>query len=141
MVYVMLKSSGGQVLKDIKMIAPQGSTVIDFDTPVQLERDHNFIVLRNKRIGINRYQVFIKDLDDGREYHTFNYSIKNKWEILGDWHTPEYIAKLYNKKVDSDANKPRSQRESFWNMKSRPGSINYKQKEKIRDEGLQRVYS
>jgi hypothetical protein len=132
----MLKSSGGQVLKDIKMVAPRGSTIIDLDTPIQLDKDHRFVVLRNKRIGINRYQIFIKDLDDGREYHTFNYAIRNKWEIFGDWHTPEYIAKLYNKKVDPDANKPRSQRASFWNMKSRPGSINYKQKEKMINAGI-----
>lgn len=132
MVYVMLKFSGGQVLKDIKLKAPLGSFVYDGDDKIEHNNDTNYTVIRNQRIGINRYKIHLKRDSDNKEFHTYNYNIRNNWDINGDWHSPEHIAKMYNKKVDPDANKPRSERASFWNMKSRPGSINYKQKERLK---------
>ena len=135
MVYVPLTSSGGQVLKDIKLKAPKGSFVYDGDEKIEHEKDTKYTVLHNKRIGVNRYKIHLKRDSDGKEFHTYNYNIRKKWDIVGKWHTPEKIAAMYGKKkVDPDANKPRSERKSFWDMKSRPGSINDKQKKRLKDK-------
>lgn len=132
MVYVPLVSSGGQVLKDIKLKAPKGSFVFDGDNKIEHDKPTSYTVLRNQRIGINRYKIHLKRNSDGKEFHTYNYNIRKKWDIVGKWHTPEEIAKMFGRsKVDPDANKPRSERASFWNMKSKPGTHNYAQKQRL----------
>ena len=135
MVYVPLVSSGGQVIKDIKLKAPKGSFVYDGNDKVEHDKPTSYTVLRNERIGINRYKIHLKRHSDGKELHTYNYNIRNKWDIAGKWHSPEKIAKMFGKsKVDPDANKPRPERASFWNMKSKPGTHNYAQKERLKNK-------
>lgn len=132
MVYVPLVSSGGQVLKDIKLKAPKGSFVYDGNDKIEHDKPTSYTVTHNQRIGINRYKIHLKRHSDGKEFHTYNYNIRKKWDIVGDWHTPEHIAKMFGRsKVDPDANKPRSERESFWKMKSKPGTHNYAQKQRL----------
>jgi Holliday junction resolvasome RuvABC endonuclease subunit len=132
MVYVPLVSSGGQVLKDIKLKAPAGSFVYDGNDKIEHDKPTSYTVTGNKRIGINRYKINLKRHSDGKEFHTYNYNIRKKWDIVGDWHSPEKIAKMFGRsKVDPDANKPRSERASFWNMKSKPGTHNYAQKQRL----------
>jgi hypothetical protein len=138
MVYVPLISSGGQVLKDIKLKAPKGSFVYDGEEKVEHEKPTSYTVLHNHRIGINRYKINLKRNSDGKEFHTYNYNIRKKWDIVGKWHSPEKIAKMFGKKtVDPDANKPRPERASFWKMKSKPGTHNYAQKERLKKMKMQ----
>jgi hypothetical protein len=135
MVYVPLVSSGGQVIKDIKLKAPKGSFVYDGNDKIEHDKPTSYTVLRNQRIGINRYKIHLKRHSDGKEFHTYNYNIRKKWDIVGDWHSPEHIAKMFGKKkVDPDANKPRPERASFWAMKSKPGTHNYAQKERLKNK-------
>lgn len=137
MVYIELQNGSGQVVKDIKLLAPKNSIIADeFNNKIVLNEDTEFIVIRNKRLGINRYQICIQRISDNKLFYTTNIDIRmkkknsNPWSIIGDWHTPEKMAEMFNRPVDPDANKPRQERRSFLEMKSRPGSINYKIKER-----------
>ena len=117
MVWINLKNSSGQVLRDIKVESPEQVT---------------YKVESSKRIGINRYQLTLVDLSTGSRREVMNYELRNKWNLVGDWHTPEEIAAMFGrKKVDPDANLPRPQRESFWKMRSKKGSHNYRQKKRL----------
>ena len=124
MVWIALKNGSGQVVKDIKLKSPEGKT---------------YTVTGSSRKGINRYSISMK-ADDGSRTTKMNYDLMKKksdpdhkpWSVVGGFHSPEKIAKIYGrKKVDPDANKPRPERRSFWKMKSKPGSHNYKQKKKL----------
>jgi hypothetical protein len=122
MVYVPLKNGGGQVVKDIKLKSPEGKV---------------FTVTGTSRKGINRYAITMKD-DDGNTRMVMNHQIRVKkdpnhepWSVVGGFHSPEKLAKMFNRPLDPDANKPRPERASFWKMNSRPGSHNYKQKERL----------
>jgi len=122
MVYVLLKNKGGQVLKDIKLKDPKGKT---------------WTVTGTSRKGINRYSIGLKS-SDGSTRTVMNHDIAKKkdpkhepWSVVGDFHSPAKIAKMYGRKLDPDANKPRPERASFWKMKSKPGSHNYKQKKRL----------
>lgn len=120
MVWVPLANSSGQVVKGIRLKDPDG---------------HIYEVMYNKRLGINRYQITMKAEDESIREVT-NADIRkttNKvgWEIVGRWHTPQELAKMFNKPVDVDANEPRPRRLAFWKMASKPGTHNYKQKKRL----------
>lgn len=122
MVWVALKNGDGQVVKDIKLKSPDGKT---------------YTVTGTSRKGINRYSIGLKS-SDGSTRTVMNHDISKKkdpkhepWSVVGGFHSPEKIAKLYGRKVDPDANKPRPERASFWKMKSKPGSHNYSQKKRL----------
>lgn len=119
MVWIPLKNGSGQVLRDIRVHDPVNNKV--------------YTVVGNKRIGINRYQITLCDSNNCLR-EVMNHELRNKWYIVGDWHSPERIANMYGKKIDPDANLPRPMRETFWKMKSRPGSHNYKQKLKLQKD-------
>lgn len=122
MVYVLLKNKGGQVVKDIKLKDPEGKT---------------WIVTGTSRKGINRYSIGLKS-SDGSSKTVMNHDIARKkdpnhkpWSVVGDFHTPAEISKMFGRKLDPDANKPRHLRKSFWQMKSKPGTHNYRQKQRL----------
>lgn len=122
MVYVPLKNDAGQVLKDIKLKDPAGKL---------------WTVTTTSRKGINRYSIGLQS-DNGDTKFVMNHDIRVKkdpkhepWSIEGGFHSPETIAKLYGRKLDPDANLPRPDRKSFWSMKSKPGSHNYRQKKRL----------
>lgn len=117
MVYVPLSNGSGQVVKGIKLKNPEtGSTKT---------------VASTSRKGINRYEI---TFTDGSKI--MNHQIRKKkgfdgWSVVGGFHSPEQIAQIYGRKVDPDANLPRPMRASFWKMKSKPGTHNYRQKKKL----------
>jgi hypothetical protein len=124
MVWVPLKNGDGQVVKDIKLKSPEGKT---------------YTVTGTSRKGINKYSISMKSAD-GSTRSVMNYQIMKKksdpnhepWSVVGGFHSPEKLAKLFNKKkVDPDANKPRPQRKSFWAQKNSPDSHSGKQKAKL----------
>ena len=128
MVWINLKNGSGQVLKNILLKDPN--------------TNKTYRVISNKRVGINRYQMQLENTQDKSLFVVMNHELRNKWEIVDDWHTPEEISKMFGTKLDPDANLPRSQRESFWKMKSKPGTINYKQKKKLmKDQWYQEKFS
>ena len=118
MVWIPLANGDGQVVKGIKLKNP--------------ESGKTKTVVSTSRKGINRYEI---TFDDGSK--VFNHEVRKTrsrpgWEVVGDFHTPEELASIYNrKKVDPDSNLPRPMRASFWKMKSKPGTHNYKQKKKL----------
>lgn len=123
MVYILMKNSagdniGGQVVKGIQLISPSGIKVT---------------VVSTHRLGINKYEIKMHS-EGGDSLSAMNYEIgpKSGWKINGDFHTPEKLAVIFGKKtIDPDANKPRYERESFWTMKSKEGTFNYKQKMRL----------
>lgn len=120
MVWIPLANGDGQVVKGIKLKDPKTG------------KTHT--VVSTSRKGINRYEI---TFDDGSK--VMNHEIRKKkgsdgWSVVGSFHSPEEIAKLYGKKVDPDANLPRPMRASFWKMKSKPGTHNYKQKKKLMND-------
>lgn len=131
MVWVRLKNGEGQVVKGIKLLSPLGQ---------------QYEVLGNKRLGINRYAIKIKNLDTGEIKETRNVDIRSTqkrpgWSIIGQWHTPQYLAAMFNRPLDPEANRPRHLRTSFWKMRSKPGTHNYKQKIKLmQDPAYQRLF-
>jgi hypothetical protein len=118
MVWIPLANGDGQVVKGIKLKNP--------------ESGKTKTVTATSRKGINRYEI---TFDDGSK--VFNHEVRKTksrpgWEVVGGFHSPEELAKIYNrKKVDPDSNLPRPMRASFWKMKSKPGTHNYKQKKKL----------
>lgn len=125
MVWIPLKNGSGQVVKDIVLQSPQGKV---------------YKVESSRRQGINRYAITLIDQDDKSKLVVTNHDLMQKksnanhepWSIVGEFHSPEKIAQLFGRtRVDPDANKPRPQRHSFWQMQSRPGSHNYRQKVKL----------
>ena len=118
MVWIPLANGDGQVVKGIKLKNP--------------ESGKTKTVAATSRKGINRYEI---TFDDGSK--VFNHEVRKTksrpgWEVVGGFHSPEELAKIYNrKKVDPDSNLPRPMRASFWKMKSKPGTHNYKQKKKL----------
>ena len=116
MVWINLQNGSGQVLKDIKVKDPETLKIYKVD--------HNI------RVGINRYEIHLRD-EMGEERVVLNHELRNKWTIVGPWHTPEAIAEMFGTKVDPDANLPRPKRESFWRMRSKKGSHNYRQKKRL----------
>lgn len=117
MVWVPLSNGDGQVIKGIKLKNPDTGTT--------------HTVASTSRKGINRYEI---TFEDGSK--VFNHEIRKKksspgWGLVGRFHTPEEIAKIYGRKLDPDANSPRPMRASFWKMKSKPGTHNYRQKKKL----------
>ena len=124
MVWIPLKNGSGQVVKDIKVKSPDGKT---------------YKVTGSSRKGINRYSISMVAYDGSRRTVMNHDMMKKKsdpnhepWSVVGGFHSPEKIAKIYGRsKVDPDANKPRPERRSFWKMKSKPGTHNYKQKKKL----------
>jgi hypothetical protein len=118
MVWIPLANGSGQVVKGIKLKNPESGKIRT--------------VTATSRKGINRYEI---TFDDGSK--AFNHEVRKTskrpgWELVGAFHTPEELAKIYNrKKVDPDSNLPRPDRASFWKMKSKPGTHNYKQKKKL----------
>jgi hypothetical protein len=123
MVWIPLANGSGQVVKGIKLKNP--------------ESGKTKTVVATSRKGINRYEI---TFDDGSK--VFNHEVRktNKrpgWQLVGDFHTPEELAKIYNrKKVDPDSNLPRPERASFWKMKSKPGTHNYRQKKKLMQDPI-----
>ena len=117
MVWINLKNGSGQVLKGIKLKDPITLRVYKVD--------------HNVRVGINRYEVHLKDIEDGSDRVVLNHILRNNWSIVDSWHSPEEIAAMFGTKVDPDANLPRPKRESFWRMKSKKGSHNYRQKKRL----------
>jgi hypothetical protein len=115
MVWIALKNGSGQVVKGICMRNPKDGLVYE--------------VLKTSRHGINRYLVQMK-CEGGWNLDLYNHEIKT-WEVVGGFHTPEQLAAIFGKKVDPDANLPRPMRESFWRMKSKPGTFNYRQKVRL----------
>ena len=105
MVYVLLKDKGGQVVKGIKLKDPSGK---------------HWEVINTQRKGINRYSIDLIS-PDGSTMTLWNHEIKT-WTFNGP------LKEFAN---DPDANLPRPERKSFWRMKSKPGSINYKQKQRL----------
>lgn len=126
MVYILMKNPtgdnvGGQVVKGIRLLSPEG---------------HNVTVVSTHRIGINKYEIKMRS-DDGIHLNAMNHEIGSKsgWKIIGNFHTPEELAVIFGKKkIDPDANKPRYERESFWLMRSKSGTFNYKQKMRLIQE-------
>lgn len=117
MVWVPLANGDGQVVKGIKLKDPKSGKTKT--------------VSKTSRKGINRYEI---TFDDGST--VMNHEIRKKkgsdgWSVVGGFHSPEKIAQLYGRKVDPDANLPRPMRASFWKMKSKPGTHNYRQKKKL----------
>ena len=123
MVYILMKNEqgenvGGQVVKGINLISPNGTL---------------YTVTSTHRRGINKYEIKMES-ESGSSHTAMNYEIghRSEWTIGGPFHTPEELAKIFGKsKVDPDANKPRYERESFWTMRSKPGTHNYKQKMRL----------
>lgn len=122
MVYVPLKNGSGQVVKDIKLKSPEGTT---------------YTVVSTSRKGINKYQINLVDAGGNRK-SVMNYDIDTRgedaepWSVVGGFHSPTELAKIFGKKkVDPDANKPRSERESFWKQKNKPGTHSYEQKKRL----------
>ena len=123
MVYILMKNKqgekvGGQVVKGIKLASPDGT---------------HYTVTSTHRRGINKYEIKMES-ESGSSRSAMNYEIghNSDWTIRGSFHTPEELAKIFGKsKVDPDANKPRHERESFWTMRSKPGTHNYKQKMRL----------
>lgn len=130
MVWIPLKNSDGQVLKGIKLKAPKGSVVYD-NEEIILSESKEYTVIGSKRMGINRYKIFLDDGTYTMNHHMRKTKNRQGWELIGRWHTPEEISILFGSKLDPDANKPRPERESFWKMKSKPGSHNYRQKKRL----------
>lgn len=121
MVWVPLANGSGQVVKDIKLK--------DYD-------NNNWIVIGNKRKGINKYAITLKALDSNIIKESSNVEIRKTaskpgWSIIGSWHSPQKLAAMFNRPIDPDANEPRPKREAFWKMVSKPGTHNYKQKIKL----------
>lgn len=118
MVWIPLSNGSGQVIKGIKLKDPETGKV--------------HTVASTSRKGINRYEI---TFEDGRKI--MNHEIRKKsasdgWSLVGRFHTPEEIADMYGRsKVDPDANLPRPMRASFWKMKSKQGTHNYRQKVKL----------
>ena len=131
MVWIPLKNGDGQVLKNIKLKAPEGGIVYIDDIEMVLNKPKEYTVIGSKRIGINRYKLFLSDGAYTMNHHVRKTVNRSGWEIIGKWHSPEHIAKLFGSRFDPDANKPRPQRESFWKMKSKNGSHNYRQKKRL----------
>lgn len=131
MVWIPLKNGDGQVLKNIKLKAPEGGIVYIDENEVHLKNSKEYTVIGSKRMGINRYKLFLSDGSYTLNHHVRKTVNRKGWEIVGKWHTPEHIAELFGSKFDSDANKPRPQRESFWKMQSTQGSHNYRQKKRL----------
>jgi|TARA_B100000927_G_C16393999_1_gene440551 hypothetical protein len=123
MVYIPLKNGSGQVVKDIKLKSPDGKS---------------YTVVRNKRKGINRYEIELKG-SDGSTKKVMNHDIMKKksdpdhepWEVVGGFHSPAKLAKMFDKKVDPDSNKPRPQRKSFWKQDNKPGTHSHSQKQRL----------
>ena len=116
MVWIPLKNGEGQVVKDIKLKSPEGK---------------EYTVAGSSRKGINRYELTLHD-NNGKEHKVMNHELRHKWDVVGKFHSPEKLAQIYGRsKIDPDANKPRHMRASFWAMKSKPGTFNYKQKVKL----------
>lgn len=105
MVWIPLKNGSGQVVKDIKLKSPDNKT---------------YTVVSNSRKGINRYEITLK-ASDGSTKKVMNYDIMKKksdpdhepWSVVGRFHSPEKLAKMFDKKVDPDSNKEPSKRKSF----------------------------
>ena len=131
MVWIPLKNGDGQVLKNIKLLAPKGGIVYIDDKEVILDNPKEYMVIGSKRMGINRYKLFLCDGSYTTNHRVRKTKDRPGWEIIGNWHTPEYIAQLFGSRFDPDANKPRPQRESFWKMKSKFGSHNFRQKKRL----------
>lgn len=121
MVWIPLANGEGQVVKGIKLKNP--------------ETGKTKTVASTSRKGINRYEI---TFEDGSK--VMNHEIRKKkdsagWQVVGGFHSPEQLAKIYGRnKVDPDANLPRPMRASFWKMKSKPGTHNYKQKKKLMND-------
>lgn len=120
MVWIPLANGEGQVVKGIKLKHP--------------ETGKTHTVASTSRKGINRYEI---TFEDGSK--VMNHEVRKKktspgWSVVGRFHTPEEIAKMYGRKLDPDANQPRPMRDSFWKMKSKPGTHNYKQKKKLMND-------
>lgn len=134
MVWIPLKNGSGQVVTGIKLKAPKGAVIHKGTDKVVLDESKVFTVLNNTRLGINRYKI---NLSGG--YWTTNTAIRKTkerpgWEVVGDFYTPEELARIFKTKVDPDANKPRPQRKTFWLSKNKPGTITYKQKQRLAKE-------
>ena len=116
MVWVAMKNGSGQVVKGLRIR--------------DISDDRVYLVLSSKRLGINRYRLTLQGLD-GSLKEVLNHELK-RWEVVGDFLSPEQIAANYGRRrVDPDANLPRPMRESFWAMKSKPGTFNYRQKVRL----------
>jgi len=118
MVWIPLKNSSGQVVKGIKLRSPHDSNVYE--------------VAGSKRHSCNYYKLTL--VTDGKEpIIKTNHEIRREeWTLEGNWFTPEEMAIKFNRKrIDPDANLPRPKRESFWRMKSKPGTFNYRQKKRL----------
>jgi hypothetical protein len=124
MVYIPLQNGDGQVLEGIRLKSPE---------------NEEYVVVSSSRKGINRYELILED-DNGEQRKVMNHELRNKWSIVGDWFTPEELAEKYNTKVDPDANKPRPMRESFWKMRSKKGTFNYKQKVRLMEKPEYQVF-
>ena len=90
-----MKNGDGQVLKNIKLKAPKGGIVYIDDKEIVLDKPKEYIVIGSKRIGINRYKLFLSDGSYTMNHHVRKTANRSGWEIIGKWHTPEYIAKLF----------------------------------------------
>jgi hypothetical protein len=115
MVWIAMQNGSGQVVKDIRVESPTGD---------------EYIVTKSKRVGINRYEISLSGVTNNNSYTVMNHVLKS-WKVCGEFHTPETLAKMFNRPLDPDANKPRKDRRSFWAMRSKPGTINYKQKKRL----------
>jgi hypothetical protein len=115
MVWVAMKNGSGQVVKGVRVR--------------EVSNSPEYLVVSSQRLGINRYKITLQ-APDGIQKEFMNHEIR-KWEVVGNFLSPEDISLIYNKKVDPDANLPRPMRESFWKMKSKPGTHNYRQKKRL----------
>jgi hypothetical protein len=133
MVWIPLSNGSGQVVKGITVKAFRGSIVYKngSDIEIKLEHPKTFTVIGSKRLGINRYKLNLTEGYYTKNHHMRKTNQRPGWTLIGNWLSPEAIAKSFGSKLDKDANKPRPERESFWKMKSRKGSHNYKQKKRL----------
>ena len=122
MVWCALANGSGQVVPGIRLEDPNGNL---------------YTVIKTSRKGINQYELTLID-SYSDEVVVFNHEIHKKkdpkhfaWKVYGSFFTPEELAKKFGRKLDPDANLPRPQRESFWKMKSKPGTFNYRQKKRL----------
>lgn len=128
MVYVQLINGAGQVCRGIKL------------RPAD-ENDQRayWTVIKSSRKGINRYELTLQSSRNKKEQRiVYNSQLRReRWSLVGRFHTCEEIAKLFQRrKVDPDANLPRWQRRSFWAQQNKPGTISYKQKQRLLQKGF-----
>lgn len=110
-----MQNGSGQVVKGVELESPSGE---------------HFVVLSSSRKAINSYQLRLQSLQTGETIVVMNKDLRKDW-LAVRFLTPEEIAAIYNKPLDPDANLPRPMRESFWKMRSKPGTFNYRQKKRL----------